>query len=190
MQQLLVTGHELSMNGLRQGKLKSLSWEPQREEQMLSRREGVWLAAGGFYCGEDACWQCSYTQAVKGCVKGDEHSLVSCGVQSSSSAQTRACKASHRQSMSSLLLCNPSLPWSTPAHASPSPFYFLLLSTGLNIFETGCFQMQSPSSSSVAFSASSSRGRPTWFAPQFHLPTFTKSLWNLLSPRQALFCIP
>lgn len=57
---------------------------------------------------------------------GSSHSCLMCGIeeQSSSSAQARACKASHRQGLSLLLLCFPSLPWSTPAYASPPPFIF------------------------------------------------------------------
>lgn len=47
-------------------------------------------------------------------------------------------------------------------------------------------------SSSVAFSPLQGlgKGRHTWFASQFYLPTLTESLQNLLSPRQTLFSIP
>lgn len=87
----------------------------------------------------------------------------------------------------SLVCVYPSHPWSTPAHASPSPFYFLLLSTRFTPLWNRWFPDASSKlciSSFLPLLQGPSRGRHTLFAQQFHPPTLTETLQNLFSSKQ------
>lgn len=75
---------------------------------------------------EDPCWQCSHTLwNVKGCVKGDGSTHL-CPVWYRVVLQHKQGPAKHptKSLLSSFVLSFPPI-----AHSSPSPFYFLLLST-------------------------------------------------------------
>lgn len=132
------------MNGLLHGKLKSLPWELQEEEQMFSWREGAWLTADRGFCWEEILTGRAAMHRLWGIVKGDG-STHSCPVwyRFLQDKQRPAKPPTYR--VSHLPLCYP------PAHAFPSPFIFSCWAQDLNFFETGGFQMQAPSSASVAF---------------------------------------
>lgn len=149
-----------------------------------------WQLAG-FLLRGDPDWQGSYAQAVKGCMKGDGSTRVLCGTDFFSTNKGLQSLSPTEYLLSSLVLSFP--PWSTLVHAFPSPFYFLLLSTGFKPLWNRWFPDASSKfciGSFLPLLQGPSRGRHTWFASQFCPPTPTETLQNLLSPRQTPFCIP